>query len=67
MSKYNREVATRAQAKYDAENTFRVSLKFNIKTDADIMEKLAEVSATGGEGKQTYIKRLIREDIQRGA
>lgn len=33
-------------------------------TDADIKERLAERIAQG-EGKATYVKRLIREDIKR--
>lgn len=51
---------SRASIKYDAENTKRYYLKLNNKTDADIIEKLEEVKQ--GEGVQTYIKRLIRED-----
>lgn len=34
-------------------------------TDEDIKERLAERQAQG-EGKATYIKRLIREDIANG-
>ena len=33
-------------------------------TDADIISRLAERNAAG-EGKATYIKRLIREDIKK--
>lgn len=33
-------------------------------TDEDIKKRLAEVK--DGEGKATYIKRLIREDIKKG-
>lgn len=33
-------------------------------TDEDIKQRLAEVK--DGEGKATYIKRLIREDIKKG-
>lgn len=51
---------SRASIKYDAENTKRYYLKLNNKTDADIIEKLEAVKM--GEGVQTYIKRLIRED-----
>ena len=50
----------RARAKYDAANTRRVSFKFNLKTDKDILEKLDEV-----ENKQGYIKALIRADIEK--
>lgn len=51
----------RASAKYDAENTTKICLKFNDKTDADILKKLSEVDS-----KQGYIKALIREDLLKG-
>lgn len=54
------EARTRAQAKYDAEHTTGVYLKFNTKNDADILDMLASVS-----NKQGYIKELIRADIKR--
>lgn len=47
--------------KYDENNTTRVQLKLNNKTDADILEYLDKV-----ENKQGTIKRLIREEISRG-
>ena len=47
------------QERYDAKNTVRISLKLNIKTDADILEKLELV-----ENKQGYIKQLIRENLK---
>ena len=46
--------------KYDENNTTRVQLKLNNKTDADILEYLNSV-----ENKQGTIKRLIREEISR--
>ncbi len=49
------------QARYDAAHTTQVKLKLNTTTDADILARLAQ--AKGGDGMQTYIKRLIREDI----
>lgn len=49
---------TMASAKYDANNTKRISLKFNLKTDADILKKLQDVPNTQG-----YIKDLIRKDL----
>ena len=49
----------RAISKYDAENTNRIQLKLNKKTDADILEKFDSVG-----NKQGYIKTLIRDDIQ---
>ena len=54
------EAQRRAIAKYDAANTVQVKLKFNRVTDADILERLAEVG-----NRQGYIKRLIREDLER--
>lgn len=48
------------QAKYDAKNSKVYSLKFNRKTDAEIIEKLDNVESRNG-----YIKRLIREDLAR--
>ena len=52
------EAQKRASAKYDKENTVRVMLKLNTKTDRDIIVKLLM-----SENKQGYIKSLIREDI----
>lgn len=62
VSKYYNEVAKRAQEKYDKANIKGVYLKLNINTDADILARLEQVA----EGKQGYIKRLIREDMERG-
>lgn len=47
--------------KYDQNNTINVSLKLNIKTDADIIEYLESV-----DNKQGTIKQLIRNEISRG-
>ena len=52
------ESSTRAQMKYDAKATTQVKMKLNLKTDADILEKLESVP-----NKQGYIKELIRKDI----
>lgn len=64
MPKYTEEEARRAknQAKdrYDKENTKQIKFKFNLKTDADILAKLASEPSMQG-----YVKRLIREDIAR--
>lgn len=49
-----------AQARYDAEHTRQIKMKLNIKTDADILEVL-----DAEKNKQTYIKRLIRDEIAR--
>lgn len=51
----------RAIAKYDKQNTVRISLKFNTKTDVDILARLFAVG-----NKQGYIKKLIRDDIKKG-
>lgn len=56
------EAQIKAQRKYDAENTRQVHLKLNRRTDKDVLDRLDEVSS-----KQGYIKRLIREDLQRTA
>lgn len=45
--------------KYDKENTVRVCLKLNIRTDKDIISKLERVK-----NKQGYIKKLIRLDLR---
>jgi hypothetical protein len=50
----------RAKEKYDNANTKQIKLKLNVKTDADIIEAL-ELSGN----KQGYIKKLIREDLQK--
>ena len=54
----------RAQQKYDRDNRgkFKVmTLKLNKELDADVLEKLANVS-----NMQGYIKELIRKDIKGG-
>ena len=48
----------RATAKYNAKATKQVPLRFNLKTDADILEKLYSVDNIQG-----YIKQLIRDCI----
>lgn len=58
------EAQKRAQARYDAKATQQFHLKLNLKTDADVIARL--MAAGESEGKQAYIKRLIREDIARG-
>lgn len=47
-----------ATAKYDKDNTKRISLKLNLNTDADILKKL-----NSEKNVQGYIKKLIRNDI----
>ena len=50
--------ASERQRRFDEKNTRRIGLKLNLKTDADILEKLESV-----ENKQGYIKELIRQDL----
>ena len=52
------EAQKRASVKYDKKNTKVINFKFNLKTDADILEKLNQVG-----NKQGYVKQLIRKDI----
>ena len=54
------EAQKRANAKYDKSNTKMMSLKFNLQTDADILDRLAKVP-----NKQGYIKELIRKDMKK--
>ncbi len=49
----------RANAKYDKDNIVNIHIKLNKNTDTDILQRLSEVGA-----KQTYIKKLIRKDIE---
>lgn len=53
------ESKRKANAKYDEKSTTQFKMKLNLKTDADILQKLNEV-----ENKQGYIKSLIRADIK---
>lgn len=46
---------------YQKENIKRVVVNLNRKTDADILDHLDKIN----ERRQTYIKRLIREDMQK--
>lgn len=59
------EAQKRATMKYNRANTVQVSLKFIKSTDADILERLEEVSAQGEESRQGYIKRLILDDMKK--
>lgn len=53
------ESQVRAQARYDASHTVRISLKLNIRTDRDIITWLQRQ-----ESKQGAIKQLIRKKIE---
>lgn len=50
----------KAVAKFDAQHAYYISLKLYDSTDSDIIKQLNSVG-----NKQGYIKRLIREDIER--
>lgn len=49
-----------ATAQYDKDNTKRINLKLNKKTDDEIIRWLAKQ-----ENIQGYIKKLIREDMKK--
>lgn len=48
------------QERYDREHTRKITMKLNVGTDADVLEKLDSVP-----NKQGYIKELIRKDIKK--
>ncbi len=52
------ESRLKAVAKYDKANTKSIMLKFNLKTDADILAHFETL-----ENRQGYIKELIRRDM----
>ena len=54
------EAQRKAQRRYDAKNTRQVHIKLNLRTDKDVLERLDDVPS-----KQGYIKRLIRDDLER--
>ena len=49
-----------AQTAWNTANTKLIQLKLNLRTDSDILRRLAEVDS-----KQGYIKALIRADIEK--
>lgn len=55
-----REARHRAAKKYQAANTKLLQIRLNLKTDKDIFEKLDTVDSKSG-----YVKKLIRNDINR--
>ena len=52
------EAQRRAIAKYEAAYTKRITVKFNMRTEADVLAKIESV-----DNMQGYIKQLIRDDI----
>lgn len=61
MSKQLTDAKRRAIKKYDAANTKQVNLKLNKNTDAALIDWLDRQ-----EKVQTYIKRLINDDMEKG-
>lgn len=53
---------TQANNRYNDANTKQFPLRLNIKTDADVIDRLENLE---GESKRAYILRVIREDIAR--
>ena len=60
MARKSTDAQIRAHQKYNAKATKQVPLRFNLKTDADILEKLYSTDNIQG-----YIKQLIRADIEK--
>lgn len=54
--------STIRQARYDAENTTRISIKLNNATDADIIAEIEKARASGS--IQAFIKSAIRAGIK---
>lgn len=50
----------KASVKYNEANVTQIKFNFNKKTDADVLDRLSLLK-----NKQGYIKRLIREDMER--
>lgn len=50
-----------SSAKYERDNLLRVMVKFNRKKEPDLVERMEQQ-----ENKAGYIKRLVKEDIERG-
>ncbi len=50
----------KAQSRYDRQNTVRYSLKFNIRTDGDVIQWMRKQKSMQGS-----IKQLIRDEISR--
>ena len=55
------EAMKRAIKKYNENSTRQIKMKLNVRTDADILQKLDSV-----ESKNGYVKNLIRKDIMKG-
>lgn len=57
------EAQKRASRKYTLEKSYPLNITLNRKYDAEIIARLEEVANT--ETKAQYVRRLIREDIER--
>ncbi len=49
-----------SSAKYERENLLRVMVKFNRKTEPELVERVEQQESKAG-----YLKRLVKEDIER--
>ena len=54
------DAAKAAKARYDSKTARYVSMKLNTNTDKDIIQRLEQEPSI-----QTYLKRLIREDMKK--
>ena len=54
------EAAKAAKARYDSKTARYFSLKLNLNTDRDIIDRLDKEESVQG-----YLKRLIREDMKK--
>lgn len=50
-----------SKVRYDAENLIRATVAFNRKTEPELYKRMVEV-----ENKARYLKRLVKEDVERG-
>ena len=49
-----------SSAKYERDNLLRVMVKFNRKTEPELVERVEEQDSKAG-----YLKRLVKEDVER--
>lgn len=59
MDDKQRKSRVKASVKYNEANVKQIKLNLNLKTDADIIQRLAECG-----NMQGYIKSLIRKDME---
>ena len=59
MDDEKKKAHVKASMKYNAKNVKQIKINLNIRTDADIIEKLDACDNIQG-----YIKRLIRHDMK---